>query len=116
MDESVRKSLTDILDSISNIELFCATRPKEFQAFSKDICFKSAVHWEVAVIGEAMNRILKIDPNIPITSARRIVNTRNFLIHGYDSLKEDLIWAIVVNHIPLLKEEVSKLLNESNQD
>lgn len=57
-----------------------------------------------------MNRILKACPGIPITSARRIVNTRNYLIHGYDSLREDLIWAIVINHLPLLKTEVIRLM------
>ena len=57
-----------------------------------------------------MNRILKIQPDIPITAARRIVNTRNYLIHGYDSLREDLIWAIVVNHLPLLRTEVNQLI------
>lgn len=86
----------------------------KFQAFCEDVCFRSAVQWEIAVIGEAMNRILKIDPDIPVTSARRIVNTRNYLIHGYDSLREDLIWSIVVNHLPLLKREVSALLNQPN--
>ncbi len=60
-----------------------------------------------------MNRILKIDPEISITSARRIVNTRNYLIHGYDSLREDLVWAIVINHIPMLKSEILELLKGS---
>lgn len=110
MDEQINKSLRDILNSISNIELFCSARPKEFKTFCEDTCFRSAVQWEIAIIGEAMNRILKIQPEIPITSARRIVNTRNYLIHGYDSLREDLIWAIVINHLPLLKVEVTELL------
>lgn len=110
MDNQISKSLSDILNSISNIELFCSTRPKQFQVFCEDICFRSAVQWEIAIIGEAMNRILKIDPDIKITSARRIVNTRNYLIHGYDSLREDLIWSIVVNHIPILKSEILELL------
>lgn len=110
MDEQINKSLRDILNSISNIELFCSVRPKEFKTFCEDTCFRSAVQWEIAIIGEAMNRILKIQPEIPITSARRIVNTRNYLIHGYDSLREDLIWAIVINHLPLLKAEVTELL------
>lgn len=109
MDEQIRKLLKDILNSISNIELFCSSRPKEYRIFCEDKCFRSAVQWEIAVIGEAMNRILKIDPNIPITSARRIVDTRNYLIHGYDSLREDIIWAIVIRHLPLLKQEVFKL-------
>lgn len=110
MDEQIYKSLKDILSSISNIELFCSSRSREYKAFCEDICFRSAVQWEIAVIGEAMNRILKIDPKIPITSARRIVDTRNYLIHGYDSLREDLIWAIVINHLPLLKSEVTGLI------
>ncbi len=110
MDELIVKSLGDILNSINNIELFCSSRPREFKTFCEDICFRSAVQWEIAIIGEAMNRILKINPDIAITSARRIVNTRNYLIHGYDSLRADLIWAIVINHIPLLKTEVTKLI------
>lgn len=64
------------------------------------------------MIGEAMNRILKKDPQIKIIPARRIVNTRNYLIHGYDSLREDLIWSIVINHLPLLKTEVENLLTD----
>lgn len=115
MDEQIYKCLCDISHSISNIDLFCLSRPKEYKTFCEDICFRSAVQWEIAIIGEAMNRILKINPDIQITSARRIVNTRNYLIHGYDSLREDLIWAIVINHLPLLKAEVTELINQHNQ-
>lgn len=113
MDEQVIKYLNDINNSISNIELFCASRPREFKVFCDDVCFRSAIQWEIAIIGEAMNRILKLSPDIQITSARRIVDTRNFLIHGYDSLRADLIWAIVINHLPILKEEVAALLEQA---
>ncbi|MDE5723496.1 MAG: DUF86 domain-containing protein [Paramuribaculum sp.] len=113
MDEYIIKSLNDILHSISNVELFCASRNKEYKTFCEDTCFRSAVQWEIAIIGEAMNRILKACPDIPITSARRIVDTRNYLIHGYDSLRSDLIWAIVINHLPRLKEEATKLIEAS---
>ena len=112
MDEQIIKYLTDIQKSITNIETFCAERPRQFQVFCDDLCFKSAIQWEIAVIGEAMNRILKREPEIKITSARRIVSTRNYLIHGYDSLREDLIWSIVINHLPHLKAEVDKLLTD----
>ena len=115
MDNQIIKSLRDILGSIGNIELFCASRKKEFKTFCDDTCFRSAVQWEIAIIGEAMNRILKIEPNIKITSARRIVNTRNYLIHGYDSLREDLIWAIVINHLPILKTEILQLIESAEK-
>lgn len=111
MDIKVIKSLQDIFNSISNIELFMESRPREFATFCNDVCFCSAVKWEIAIIGEAMNRILKIDPEIGITSAKRIVATRNYVIHGYDSLKKDILWSIVINHLPLLKREVQFLLD-----
>ncbi len=58
-----------------------------------------------------MNRLLKTTPDVAITSARKIVDTRNFVIHGYDSLKPEILWAIVINHLPLLKKEVEQLLS-----
>lgn len=112
MDEEITKYLADINRCIEHIDIFMSTRPRQFQTFCDDICFRSAVQWEIAIIGEAMNRILKIQPDIAITSARKIVNTRNYLIHGYDSLREDLLWAIVINHLPILKAEIEALLSE----
>lgn len=64
----------------------------------------------ISIIGEATNRILKIYPNITITSARQIVATRNYLIHGYDSLRLEMLWAIIINDLPKLKQEVLLLL------
>ena len=59
-----------------------------------------------------MNQVLKINPDISITAARKVVDTRNFVIHAYGSLKPDILWGIVINHLPLLKKEVSILLNQ----
>lgn len=112
MDDKSTKYLHDIAESIGNIDSFFETRPRRFQTFQEDICFRNAVQWNIAVIGEAMNRILKIHPDINITAARKIVATRNYIIHGYDSLRDDLLWAIVINHLPLLKQEVEALLTQ----
>ena len=54
---------------------------------------------------------MKIDPAIIISNAKQIVGTRNYLIHGYDSLRLEMIWAIVINDLPKLKQEVMALLN-----
>ena len=66
----------------------------------------------IEIIGEAMNRILKIESTIQITNSRKIVDARNYIIHGYDSLSADILWSIVVNHLPRLKLEVEKLLEQ----
>lgn len=75
--------------------------------------FRAAVLYHIAVIGEAINQLLKTDPYIAITSARKIVNTRNYIIHGYDSLDNEILWAIVIRHIPILKKEIDSLLASS---
>lgn len=59
-----------------------------------------------------MNRALKIMPDINITSARKIVNTRNLVIHSYDSLNHEILWGIIIRHLPILTEEITNFLKE----
>ena len=56
--------------------------------------------------------MLQAISEIEITSARKIVDTRNYVIHAYDSLKPDILWAIVINHIPRLKADIQRLIEE----
>lgn len=112
MNDQTKKRLEDILKCINEIEYFHSARPNRFDAFTSDLFYLRAVQMNIAVIGEAMNQILKEEPTIPISSARKIVNTRNYIIHGYDSLDNEILWGIVINHIPILKSEVTRLLNE----
>ena len=110
MDEKLKKYLSDIYSAIEDIESYTAQRPKQFKVFLSDSMFRSAIERKIEIIGEAMNRILKIDPNVPISSSRKIVNTRNYVIHAYDTLSPEIIWGIVVNDLDLLKKEVDILL------
>lgn len=66
----------------------------------------------IEIIGEATNRILKIEPDIPLTNTREIVDTRNRIIHGYDTISDEIIWSIVFQHLPRLKSEIENLLGE----
>ncbi|MDE6395923.1 MAG: DUF86 domain-containing protein [Muribaculaceae bacterium] len=112
MEYDVKKFLTDIISAINEIEMFFETRPLRFDVYVEDICLKRAVERNITIIGEAMNRLLKQNPSINITSARNIVDTRNYVIHGYDSVTDEIIWAIVVRHLPILKNEVAQLLDK----
>lgn len=114
MDRKLRKYLSDILSSIMEIESFMVDRPKEYATFCNDTLFRRGIERNIEIMGEAMNQVLKINPDIQITSARKVVDTRNFVIHAYDSLNPDILWGIVVNHMPLLKSEVEILLSEQS--
>lgn len=112
MDNFTKKHLQDILTAIEEIDSFLGDTPKLFDSFVNNICLRRAVERNIEIIGEAMNRILKTDPGIKITNARKIVDARNYIIHGYDSLSVDILWSIVINHLPLLKEEVTLLMKK----
>ena len=110
MEHNVNKTLEDILRAIQEIEGFFVNRPRRYDMYVADICLKRAVERNITIIGEAMNRLLKYVPDIEITSARSIVDTRNYVIHGYDSVTDEIMWSIVVRHLPVLKGEVTELL------
>jgi len=74
------------------------------------LLLRRAIERNIEIIGEAMNRILRIDESIAIINARKIVDARNYIIHGYDSLSPDILWSMVINHLPRLKKEVVALL------
>ncbi|HNP96760.1 MAG TPA: DUF86 domain-containing protein, partial [Cyclobacteriaceae bacterium] len=90
MDNEVKTWLRDIEQAIGEINSFMPDE-KNFKNFQKDIKTKRAVERNIEIIGEAMSRILKADPNIKISHTRKIVDTRNRIIHGYDSVSEDIL-------------------------
>lgn len=73
---------------------------------------RRAVERELEIIGEAVNHLLALDETIAIDNARRIVDLRNFVIHGYDKVDNIIIWGVISRDLPKLKEQVDKLLDE----
>jgi uncharacterized protein with HEPN domain len=112
MNDRDKKHLEDILIAIDEIESFFENRFKKYEVFVRDLLLRRGIERNIEIIGEAMNRILSSNKEIRITNARKIVDTRNYVIHGYDSLTPDILWSIVINHLPLLRQEVENLLQE----
>jgi len=112
MDDNIKTWLFDILSSINEIESYFTDQPLQFQDYQDDLRTKRAVERNIEIIGEAMNRILKQNNEILITDSRKIVDVRNRMIHGYDTVSDDVIWGIVIKQLPILKNEVEKMLAE----
>jgi uncharacterized protein with HEPN domain len=110
MDNEIQTWLYDIIQSINEIESYFIDKPRIFEEYKKDIKTKRAVERDIEIIGEAINRILKKDPEFKINTEKLIIGTRNRIAHGYDKISDDLIWSIVINHIPKLKEEIQGML------
>jgi len=112
MDNDIKTWLYDILQAINEIDSYYDNKPRIFEEYVFDTKTKRAIERDLEIIGEAANRILKKDRNFKLNNVENIIGTRNRIIHGYDKISDDLIWSIVINHLPKLKDEVTELLDE----
>ena len=111
MPHKIEKYLYDIKESIDSIEEYLGDK-RDFFQYQKNKLLRRGIERELEIIGEAINRILKINPDIEIPEARRIVDLRNWVIHGYDKVDDVIIWGIISRDIPKLKKQVEKLLDK----
>jgi uncharacterized protein with HEPN domain len=111
MDIKINTWLIDINQSINEIFEFIGDR-KDFFAYKSDLKTKKAVERNLEIIGEAVSRIFKEDSSFQLENAKNIIGTRNRIIHSYDNISDEIIWTIVVRDLPLLKEQITKLLNK----
>jgi uncharacterized protein with HEPN domain len=109
MDQKLHKYVADILIGIDAIEQYLGNQ-KIFETYQNNALLQDAIERNLITIGEAMNNLLKLDPNIAISNSRKIVDTRNKLTHGYDDISNVQIWNILINHLPTLKVECIQLL------
>jgi uncharacterized protein with HEPN domain len=109
MNDEIKKYLYDIAESIDSIEKYLGKK-RDFNAYLSNKMLRRAVEREFEIIGEAMNKIERIEPKVEISSKKQIINMRNRVIHGYDKIDDEIIWGTIVRHLPTLKIEISNLL------
>jgi len=105
------KWLDDVRASASLI--LHAVEGKTLEHYGSDAILRAAVERHFEIIGEAVGRIAKLDPD---TAARigdypRIIAFRNILIHGYDLIDHASVWQVVQENLPTLLGKVEGLLS-----
>ena len=75
---------------------------------------RSAVEREFEIIGEALNQLSRIAPDIAarIPELPRAVAFRNLLIHGYATVDDATVWLTMHEDLPALRANVAELLAE----
>ncbi|MCX6153252.1 MAG: DUF86 domain-containing protein [Candidatus Kapabacteria bacterium] len=111
MEKQINIYLSDILESIEEIDSYFVDKKYDFYEFLQDVKTKRAVERNLEIIGEAVNRILKIKPDIELCGSKHIVALRNRIIHSYDNISYEIIWGIMLKHLPILKEEIIRLID-----
>jgi uncharacterized protein with HEPN domain len=112
MPLEVKKCLFDVLNAARDIEQY--TCSFDYASYRADGQVQAAVERKFEIIGEALNRLKKLDAAAlqSISEHQRIIGFRNAIIHGYDVLDSELVWDAVRNHLPALKRQVEQLLED----
>jgi uncharacterized protein with HEPN domain len=111
MEDRINKCFYDIKVSIEAIQSY--VKDNTIEIYAENRMLKSAVEREFLIIGEAMNRICKMNPDIKISSKVEIIGMRNRIVHGYDMIRDITVWDTIEEHLPKLKQEVIKLLQQN---
>lgn len=112
MQPKLLKYILDIESVIEEIETIKQKTQSDFNKFFDDIILQRAIERDLEIIGEAMRKILELDPNIQITAAKNIIGLRNIISHAYDSVEPEMLWGIIQKNIPVLADEIRKLKSE----
>lgn len=112
MPLEAKKPLHDILQATDPILQF--TAGKTLRDYIDDALLRSGVERQFEIIGEALNRLNRIDESAAarISQRQRIIGFRNILIHGYDAVDEQVVWDVVQKDLPILRQEVEIMLYE----
>lgn len=111
MKDEVLAHLYDVIQAARAIKEFIAVRT--FEDYISDELLRSAVERKFEIMGEALNRILRDEPEVltQIRDHRDIVSFRNILVHGYDTIDERIVWGIIQEDLDHLIEDVDKLIH-----
>lgn len=110
MPHNLAKMLQDVIDACCAIESF--VDGKSLEDYRNNLMMRSAVERQFEIIGEAINRLYRIDPQWTqkLTSHRRIIAFRNIIAHGYDMLDPAIVWQVIQENLPTLLDESRELL------
>jgi uncharacterized protein with HEPN domain len=104
-----------ILDEISFIESHILEKGLEKRTFLDDDVSKRAFARSIEIIGEAVKNISsEIYHQYPHIPWRKIAGMRDRLIHGYFAVDYDLVWDVVVNHLPPLKDQLEQIIERES--
>jgi len=109
MTVATKKLLLDVREAGESI--LQNTAHKSLAEYARSRLLRRAVEREFEIIGEALNRLAQIDPATAasISQLRQIVDFRNRIIHGYDTVDDTVVWGVAEKSLPLLVKEVTVL-------
>lgn len=112
MQREAKAYLWDIASACESIRSF--TADKDLGIYLDNEMLRAAVERKFGIVGEALSQLLRHFPQYrdKITFVGDVIAFRNQIVHGYATVRDDMVWEIVQVYLPRLHEEVAKLLEE----
>lgn len=110
MKTELKKHLLDALNACRAIQGFMTGRT--WEEYEQNLMLRSAVERQFEIVGEALHRAEADEPDLSrfVPEVRRIIGLRNRIIHGYDSVDDELLWQTIHKHVPPLAQRLKELL------
>ena len=111
MTNKIPKLLVDAQAAIGSAQEFVADT--SLVAYAADKMRRSAVERQLEILGEACFRLVKLEPGLveSIANLKLAVDLRNRIIHGYDSVDDEIVYLTVTQDLDELKTGLSKMLS-----
>ncbi len=108
MKSKALKYVLDIESVLAELDLILIRLENNYHNLEADIIAKPAIERNFEIIGEALRNLKEVDPSLEISNAKSIIGLRNLIAHSYDSVDNQILWGILINHVPRLKKRLNK--------
>ena len=90
------------------------TAGRSFEGYAADELLRSAVERQFEILGEALNRLRRVDPATAarVTGLRGAIALRNLLSHGYETVDDSTVWTILQQDVPVMVAELGEIAGE----
>ncbi len=103
--------LEDVLMAIERIKKHTIT-VNSYSEYIKSQLIMDATERNLEIIAEAVKNAIKLNPELPISNASKIIGLRNIINHEYYKIEYDRIWIIIKKDLPILEKEIKKILED----
>ena len=115
MKRDYKLFIKDILDAIDKIEEFVGKM--DYGEFMKDDKTSTAVVKKIEIIGEAIKNIPRdVHAQYKHIPWKDIVGMRNKITHNYFKIDYEIVWNVVKEKLPALKNQIERVLKEMDEN
>lgn len=110
-----KERLEHILSAIDRVLRY--TKDKTYDELVTNDMMYYAVVKNIEIMGEAANMLTtEFTLSHPETPWKQVKGMRNYIVHEYFQIDDVVIWDVVSNNLPELRNQIVKYINENFQE